>query len=220
MTEEFSSFKENENDIGVSKKKRSIIINITVITIIVIVIVLIFPTSNKNNGSIDEEKKQENFNYIITKYNVTNMTGESGKIKLYDIGKFFDYSSVISYLIIDGVNFKPNDKFQFNTVGVKEVIINFKENLNNTSFFFSKCENLISVNLTNFNTRELSRMIGMFYNSTNLTSIIFGNNFSTKKVKDMRFLFSGCISLTSINLNMLDTSNVISFSQMFKGCLL
>ena len=214
MTEEFSMFSKNEKDIGVSKKKRSIIIIIAVFTVIVIVavvLVIIFPSSNKN-------KKQEDLNYIITKYNVTTVTGDSGKIKLYDIEQSFNYSSVISYLIIEGKHFTPSDKFQFNTVGIKEVIINFKKSLNNTSFFFNMCENLISVNLTNFNSTELSKIAGMFYNSTNLTSIIFGDNFSTKKVKDMRYLFDGCISLTSINLNMLDTSKAIDFSYMFKGC--
>ena len=217
MNEEFSAFNENENDIGISTKKRSRIIIIAVILVIVIVavsLIIILSSSNKNNEY--EEKKKENFNYIIAKYNVTNVTGDLGNIRLYN--KYLGKLPLISYLIIDGKKFQPNEIFQFNTTGIKEVIMYFNETLNRTSAFFAECEDLISVDLTNFDTSELKYMDLMFANSINLVSIIFGDNFSTKKVTEMDFLFCLCESLISLNLSMFDTSNVINFNSMFDEC--
>ena len=80
---------------------------------------------------------------------------------------------------------------------------------------FDTCKNLTYVNFTYFDTSELKDMRFMFYYATNLTKIILGNNFSTKKITTLRYLFNSCYSLTSVNLSMFNTSNVRSFDYMF-----
>ena len=59
-----------------------------------------------------------------------------------------------------------------------------------------------------------------FDSLTNLTTIENMNNLDTSNVTDMRGMFYGCSSLTSINLTGLDTSNVINMQDMFMNCTL
>ena len=59
---------------------------------------------------------------------------------------------------------------------------------------------------------------GMFYNKTNLNTIDFGEGFNTENVTGMGRMFSGCYSLTSLDLSVFNTENVTSMWCMFQGC--
>ena len=52
----------------------------------------------------------------------------------------------------------------------------------------------------------------------NLTTITGIHNLKTYFVKDMSYMFSGCKSLTSIDVSGLNTSNVMNMSNMFNAC--
>ena len=66
--------------------------------------------------------------------------------------------------------------------------------------------------IANQNSSEL------FYNFDNLQTINFGNNFDTSNVTDMSHMFSGCESLTSLNLSNFDTGKVTDMGFMFAYC--
>ena len=53
---------------------------------------------------------------------------------------------------------------------------------------------------------------------TNLQLINFNNNFNTSKVTNMRSMFEGCSSLTSLDLSSFNTSKVVNIDSMFYGC--
>ena len=53
---------------------------------------------------------------------------------------------------------------------------------------------------------------------SNMTSITGLNNLNTAIVTDMEDMFSGCSSLTELNLSSFNTSNVTSMNGMFDGC--
>ena len=57
----------------------------------------------------------------------------------------------------------------------------------------------------------------MFYYCDELTSIDL-SNFDTSKVDDMSSIFSFCFSLTSLDLSSFDTSNVEDMYYMFYYC--
>ena len=57
-----------------------------------------------------------------------------------------------------------------------------------------------------------------FFNKGWLTNIIFTDSFNTSNVTNMSFMFSGCSSLTSLDLSNFDTSNVTDMGNMFSGC--
>ena len=60
-------------------------------------------------------------------------------------------------------------------------------------------------------------MIGYFYEFTNMTSIDL-SVLDTSEVTNMSNMFSACISLTSLDVSNFDTSKVIDMSDMFAGC--
>ena len=58
----------------------------------------------------------------------------------------------------------------------------------------------------------------MFEAFKNLIQINFNNNFNTSKVTNMEKMFSGCSSLTSLDLNSFNTSKVTTMVYMFSDC--
>lgn len=66
-------------------------------------------------------------------------------------------------------------------------------------------------------------LTGNVYKQTNITSIVFNKDVTTGKsvqaVGSLSELFSGCVSLTKVDLSGLDTSNVTDMSAMFDTCI-
>ena len=91
------------------------------------------------------------------------------------------------------------------------------KNVTNMSCMFSGCISLTSINLTNFNTQNVTDMSSMFCECSSLTSINL-SNFNTQNVTNMSCMFFGCHSLTSINLSNFNTQNVTNMSGMFLEC--
>ena len=82
---------------------------------------------------------------------------------------------------------------------------------------FYYCNNIKSLDLTNFNTSSVTNMKYMFYHCESLVSIDL-SCFDTSKVKYMNSMFGYCSSLISLNLNNFDTSNVTNMNSMFWYC--
>ena len=82
---------------------------------------------------------------------------------------------------------------------------------------FSGYTSLISLDLSNFDTSNVTDMENMFYGCTSLTSLDV-SSFDTSKVKNMKLMFYQCKSLTSLDLSNFDTSNVESMHCMFGNC--
>ena len=85
---------------------------------------------------------------------------------------------------------------------------------NNMYSLFSNLNNIISLNLSNFNTSNVEYMDCLFCNSSKLKTLDL-TNFYTQKVKTMSNMFENCISLTSLDLSSFNTSSVTNFSGMF-----
>ena len=119
------------------------------------------------------------------------------------------------YLEKEKINFYYN--YQFGKEGKKEIKMTFKIDLNNTNFIFYDCSSLTSLNLSNFNTSNVSNMSYMFYNCRSLISLNL-SNFNTNNVKDMSYMFYNCSSLISLNVSNFNTNNVTDMSDMFSGC--
>ena len=82
---------------------------------------------------------------------------------------------------------------------------------------FFWCVTLKSLNLSFFNTSKVTSMFNMFRNCYSLTQLDV-SNFNTSKVISMNAMFSGCSKLISLDLSSFDTSNVAELSEMFRGC--
>ena len=86
-----------------------------------------------------------------------------------------------------------------------------------TDGMFSECGNLTSVDLSGFDSSNVTLMWRMFSGCSSLTSLDL-SGLDTSNVTDMWGMFSGCSSLKSLDLSGFDTSNVTDMSFMFSGC--
>lgn len=82
---------------------------------------------------------------------------------------------------------------------------------------FYQCSNLTSIDLTNVDTSNVTSMGYMFFNCRILTSLDV-SNFNTSNVTDMNSMFSDCKGLTSLDVSNFNTSNVTDMSYMFASC--
>ena len=90
-------------------------------------------------------------------------------------------------------------------------------NVTNMGCMFYGCSSLINVNLSDFNTNNVTDMGGMFYGCSSLTNINL-SNFNTNNATDMNDMFFGCSSLKDINLSNFNTNNVTNMNGIFYGC--
>ena len=151
--------------------------------------------------------------------------------------------------IMDNIEIKINEKrigfsytYKFEKDGKYSIKYSFKIKLTKTNHMFYGCENLISLdlsdfdtqnvtnmclmfhncgalnlNLSNFNTENVTNMKQMFWCCYNLTNLDL-SSFNTQKVKDMTGMFCRCASLINLNLSSFNTQNISSMINMFNGC--
>jgi len=84
------------------------------------------------------------------------------------------------------------------------------------SSLFCNCPTLSSLDISNFDTSQVTDMSLMFKGCP-LTSLDL-NHFGTSQVKDMHWMFCDCSSLSSLKISNFNTSQVKDMSIMFKGC--
>ena len=83
-------------------------------------------------------------------------------------------------------------------------------------YMFCYCSSLTNLDVSNFNTANVTNMYGMFSNCSKLTSLDL-SNFDTANVTDMGWMFCTCSSLTSLDVSNFDTANVTDMGYMFSG---
>ena len=136
---------------------------------------------------------------------------------------FMDLSNLIE---IDLSNFDASEsvsmfKMFSSCINLKSVIIgkNFDSSkVRDMGFMFQDCESLISLDLSNLNTKSSNSMTYMFENCFLLKSLNL-INFDTSSVTTMASMFENCHSLVSLNLSNFNTSNVDCLNDMFSNCI-
>ena len=104
-------------------------------------------------------------------------------------------------------------------------------NAKDLNCMFQHCENLTSLDVSNFDTSKVENMGGMFEGCTKLTNIKGIENFNTEQVHatgtssanvddraGFEYMFAGCGSLTELNLSTWNTAKVQRFTSMFENC--
>ena len=76
---------------------------------------------------------------------------------------------------------------------------------------------LTELDLTNFNTQNVTDMNSMFFDCTRLTELDV-SSFNTQNVTNMDSMFCYCEGLSEIDLSNFNTSNVTNMSYMFWNC--
>ena len=82
---------------------------------------------------------------------------------------------------------------------------------------FADCRDIIEIDLSKFETSNVTDMKSMFYGCSSLASLNL-SNINTSRVTTMANMFHYCSKLASLDLSYFDISQVISISEMFLEC--
>ena len=153
--------------------------------------------------------------------NVTNMEymfESCSSLTNIDLSNF-DTSNVTNMqgMFMSCYNLKHLDINNFDTSKVTDM-----------SWMFFDCVGLTELDLSHFNTGCVTNMSNMFANEVFVLNHSLPNesqlksikvdNFDTRNVTDMSWMFSGCISLVNLDVSNFDTGNVTRMELMFSVC--
>ena len=128
------------------------------------------------------------------------------------------FSSVPSEILINGVQSNKID-FKVYNLEMEENLITLRWN-----YTFSYCgamfynlTNITKLDLSNFDSSQITCANRMFAFLSSLTSLIL-SNFNTNLILDMQAMFFGISSIETLNLTSFDTSSVTNMYGMFQNC--
>ena len=146
-------------------------------------------------------------------------------------------------LYINDEEYKFKKYFKPVKEGIYEIKLKLKIEMEDCSYMFSNCKNLISINLSSFNSQKVKNTFFMFsfckslknidlsyFNTENVTNMSYMfidcekienidlKSFNTKSVTNMSYMFTNCKNLKNLDLTSFSTQNVTNMSYMFSGC--
>ena len=183
-----------------------------------------FSTMKDNLLLINKEKKHLINNYIIGELDIKEDNQKIRIINSYEQlsreGKIFKYEKEIK----DNCEIRINDKLipfsyfhKFSKKGKYKIKYTFLLSIIKTNYMFYECSSLANIDLSNFNTKNISNMSHMFYECSSLTNINL-SNFDTTKVKDMSYMFYECKKLKNLDLSSFNNNKTYNMSYMFYEC--
>ena len=84
-------------------------------------------------------------------------------------------------------------------------------------YMFYECQNLVTINFSNFNTSRVRDMYYTFYGCRRLEYLDL-SSFSTNNVTSMTYMFANCQNLKALDLSNFNTSKVANMQGMFYRC--
>ena len=139
----------------------------------------------------------------------------------YEIKAWYDVATKIVYYYTDAekiiLNVDSNAMFHslVNLISLDVSSFDTSKVKGMGNMFFGD-EKLTSLDLSNFDTRSLTNMDKMFYGMSNLTSLNIGS-FNTSKVTNMDSLFYGMVNIENINVSNFDTRSATNMNHMFSS---
>ena len=109
----------------------------------------------------------------------------------------------------------PTDKTAYYYTGPEKVYLNEDSSrMFYASYSDSRIDNILDLDLSNFDTSNVTDMNSMFAGLPNLTTLNL-SSFDTSNVTNMKAMFAGLFRLTTLDLSNFDTSKVTDMSDMF-----
>ena len=134
------------------------------------------------------------------------------------------FESINVYIKGNKINLKNIENqwilnYIFKEKGVYEIKIVFNKRMTNLKGLFGGCEMLYSIDISNFDTSNVTDMEYMFSCCEQLKRIKGIEKLKTNKVINMKGMFEECIGLEELDLSNLDTSKVTDMALMFSNCV-
>ena len=122
------------------------------------------------------------------------------------------------YLNEDSSKMFHSEDYEYKIKNILELdLSNFDTSqVTDMNIMFNHMRDLTTLDLSNFDTSKVTNMRGMFGAMFNLTTLNL-SSFDTSKVTDMYGMFHGTSKLTSLDLSNFDTSKVTDMQWMFRG---
>ena len=122
-------------------------------------------------------------------------------------------------IYINGINstIASDGKIYLEKEGIYNVTMEWDTKKKSYDKLFSDLNSLLEIDLSNFDTSEVTSMKSMFSNCKRLLYINF-KNIDTSSVINMASMFERCLSLKSLDLSNFNTSKVSDMNKMFKSC--
>lgn len=171
--------------------------------------------------------------------NVINMSwmfAYCGKLTSLDISKFNTQNvtnmSTMFYMCRSLPEIKFGEKFKTDKVtdmsdmfngDAKLTSIIFGDgfttsNVTNMHGMFGQCDALTSLDLSSFDTSKVTDMGFMFWIDTNLSSIKFGEKFTTSQVTNMKSIFDALYAIEELDLSMFEINSNANTTDAVLGC--
>ena len=158
------------------------------------------------------EKDGKYIFYIVINIIITNMKGFFSKCFNIIYLDFSNFNS--SHVTNMGSIFNKCSQLK-EIKGINKFITN---KVINMKAMFQSCKVLEYLDLSNFNTENVTDMGWMFNECHKLKEIKGINNFITNKVKNMTTMFQQCNELEYLDLSNFNTENVTNMEAMFNKC--
>lgn len=142
--------------------------------------------------------------------------------------------TLLNHMFQSAMNLKKVDMSTFDTSNVKDIEIMFADCQNleevifgpgwdtsNVAYFYAvfyNCQNLKQLDLSMFNTQNVTSMDRMFANCYSLEELILSSGWNTSNVKSFYGMFVNNNSLKNLDVSMFTTPSATSISLMFAGC--
>ena len=131
------------------------------------------------------------------------------------------YNGIIYYYSIDEkpeMNISAANMFRSCKALTSLDVSNFDTgNVTDMSYMFAGCSKITNLDVSGFNTSKVINMSCMFLSCGELI-ILDVANFNTSSVNNMWRMFYGCRGLSSLNVSNFNTSRVTSMTSMFENC--
>ena len=175
-----------------------------------------FNTKLKSLGAFERFKKSPVA--PATSMNVVNIEDEESD---YEIKLWLDPTNKTAYYYAEPekvyLNEDSNRMFRDLSDLISLDVSSFDTSkVTNMEAMFAGMPSLTSLNLSNFDTSKVTRMNSMFEGASRLTTLNL-SNFDTSKVTDMEAMFGYMYGLTSLNISSFDTSQVTNMRDMFSN---
>ena len=121
-------------------------------------------------------------------------------------------------ILVNGILQNNTGKYVYYLIKqTNNITIRWNIQVTNCNSMFEGLNNIIRVDLSQFDSSKIKSFDSFFYNCKNLKSIII-NNLETSYCQNMVGMFGQCPQLETLNLASFDTSKVTSFKCMFSRC--
>ena len=156
--------------------------------------------------------------FILLYFYYTKFIFDSSIINLRKLQENKAYSEIkITANVNDSYinpNFSPKPYVEYN--GNETILLKWNETITNCEYMFSNTK-IKEIDLSNFDTSEITSMDNMFYKCRLLTDFNLINN-NLSKLKSMKGMFTICPELSTVKFENIDFLELTSIKEIFIDC--